>query len=77
MVLRMIGGLVQEISEEKNICMRPRDRSYDILAKNVATCALVHKICLRQLSGVAKTQEEAKLKSFELVALAEKNLKTA
>ena len=29
------GGMVQEISEEKNFSMLPRDRSCDILVKNV------------------------------------------
>ena len=34
--LRCTGLMAQEVSEEKNFSMWPRDHSCDILAKNVA-----------------------------------------
>ena len=50
------GGLAQEVSEEKNIIMLPRDCSYDILVKNVsAFCPLL------------KSLPEAKMKSSGLI----------
>ena len=48
-------GLTQEVSGEKNLSLRPRDCSCDILAKNVAAFCP----CL-------KSQPEAKVKSFVL-----------
>ena len=50
--------LVQEISEEKNFSMWPRDCSCDILVKNVAAFCP----CLKSLP-------EAKVKRFILIAL--------
>ena len=38
------GALAQEVSEDKNFSMLPRDHSCDILVKSVATFALVQKV---------------------------------
>jgi hypothetical protein len=61
--VRMIwkcGGLAQEVSEEKNSSKRTKEHSCNILAKNMAAFFP----CL-------KNMPEAKLKSFELMTLAE------
>ena len=43
----MVGGLAQEVSEEKNISKEPADHSCDILARKVAAFCLCPKVCLR------------------------------
>ena len=53
-------GLVQEVSEEKNFSMLPKDYSCNILVKNVA----VFRPCLKNLP-------EVKVKRFRLILLAE------
>jgi hypothetical protein len=55
------GALVQDVSEEKNISMRPIDHSCNILVKNLAA-----------FSHCPRTLPEAKLKSDILTALREK-----
>lgn len=40
------GSLDQEISKKKNVSMRPRDLSCDILMKNEAAFCPCPKICL-------------------------------
>ena len=39
-------GPVQEISEEKNIIIWPKDLSDEMLVKNVLHFALIQKVCL-------------------------------
>ena len=58
--LRNDGELTQEVSEEKNFSMLPRDHSCDILVKKVAAFCP----CLKSLNV-------AKGKIFGLVSLAE------
>ena len=58
------GSLAQEVSEEKDCSMLPRDLSCDILVKNVSA----FPPCLKSLP-------EAKVKRFRLLVLT--NLKTA
>ena len=50
------GCLNQEVSEKKNFSMLPRDRSCDILMKNVAA-----------FCPCPKSLPEAKVKSFTLI----------
>ncbi|MGE9574538.1 hypothetical protein ACQP3C_26175 [Escherichia coli] len=57
-------SLAQEVSEEKNFSMLPRDCSCNILVKNVAAFCP----CLNSLP-------EAKVKSFGLIPLAEETSK--
>lgn len=52
------GGLAQEVSEEKNFTMLPREGSYDILVKNVAA-----------FCPSLKSLPEDKVKRFRLIAL--------
>ena len=56
--------LAQEVSEEKNFSMLPRDHSCDVLVKTVAA------VC-----PCPKRLPEAKLKRFRLISLAKENLK--
>ena len=58
------GGLAQEVSEEKNFNMWPRDCSCDILVKNGCFCS-----CLKSLP-------EAKVKRLRLIALTKKSPKS-
>lgn len=55
----LYDGLDQQVSEGKNISMKPRDHSCDSLPKNMAAFALILKVFLR-------------LKRLGLVTLAEK-----
>ena len=54
------GRLTQDVSEEKNLNMLPRDHSCDILVKKVAA-----------FCPCPKSLPEAKVKSFGLILLAE------
>ena len=60
------GGLPQEVSEEKNFSVLPRDHSCDILIKNVAV-----------FCSSSKSLPEAKVESFGLMLLTGKTVKTA
>ena len=57
----MLWELAQEVSEEKNFSMLPRDLSCDILVKKVAT-----------FCSCPKNLPKAKMKRFGLIPLAEK-----
>ena len=59
-VLNVIWWTDQEVSEEKNVSVLPRDWSYDILVKKVAAFCP----CPRSLP-------ESKVKSFGIILLAE------